>query len=159
MFRTLPKTLLSSIAAFALASCASPTPTLNTFEHFNEQYDEIIARDLGEMKTKLEAGEITQADYNSQLAKFEEDRVERVNELVFHNHQLKENDLKRHGIPVPGFTPATSSGQHGGGFGSGHANGRGFGGAGFGSGGSIGGGFGGGGGFGNFGRSNTTRIR
>ena len=134
--------LLAVAVPLALVGCAAPIPTLADFDHFNEEYDKIIAKDIAVLDEKLTNDEISQEQYDWQIRQFEEERAEKVADLVHHNHQLWESYYRSLGIPTSG-AGATTGGR------TGHSGGiGGFGGHGGGGfGGHGGGGFGGGGRF------------
>jgi len=127
MFSALPMRALGLLLPFLVLGCAAPIPTLSTFEHYNEQYEQIIATDRKMFDEKLTSGEISQDEYDFQMQKFDEERKKSVDDLVLHNHRLRESYTKNLGLPVPGFSPAVSSGHSGGSRGGGGIGSAGFG--------------------------------
>ena len=113
-------TLLVALAGgLLLASCAAPIPTLADFDHFDDQYSQIIARDMEKLQEDLDDGLISQTQYEVGLQKLEDQRYEKVNDLVRHNHELNESYVKNLGIPVAGYNPAPpAAGRGQSGFGS-----------------------------------------
>jgi len=157
--------LALGIIALLLVSCASPVPRHQAFEHFFEQYEQIAAPDLAKLDADYQAGLLTDLEYQRQRTAIRGNVQQKVNDLVLHNHRLRENDAQRLGLPIAGTTVATPTtgrgfgSQQGAGAASLGSRGRGarsglgasgFGSGGFGASGLGGGGLGGvgGGGFG-----------
>jgi len=122
-----------------LVSCESPLPRHDAFEHFFDQYDQISAPDLEKLDADYAAGALTDLEYQRERTILRGNVQQKVNDLVFHNHRLRENDAQRLGLPISGASVNTPS------TGRGYGNQRGAGAAGAtgGAAGIGGGGFGG----------------
>lgn len=85
-----------------LVACAAPIPKVQDFDHFNEQYSMLISHDIDILHEKHAAGLITREQMDGEIQRYEDERYQRVNELVEHSHRLKQSYAKTFGIPIGG---------------------------------------------------------
>jgi hypothetical protein len=90
------------VLLLVLAACAAPIPKVQDFDHFDKQYSMLIANDIKILQERYAAGEISKAQMDAELERFERERYQKVNELVEHSHRLKESYASTFGIPISG---------------------------------------------------------
>lgn len=88
-------------------------PKQTDFAHFHDQYQKLAKAKLEQLDQKLDSGEITQETHARNKQELETNVSTKVNDLIFHNHLLKENESERMGLPTPKVelnTPNTGQG-------------------------------------------------
>ncbi len=99
--KSFPLTFLTIITTLVcLVSCESTTPTAADLDRYNKEVEMQTQRQIAALSERRSRGELSQEQYDEQVAALKADIPRRANEIAWTRHDLAESQMRALGIPT-----------------------------------------------------------